>query len=192
MNIEYFFSFPVVFSKIDRTIIENTLEKTKRLIGVENLKESYTTYHDSHRNFLGIIEDAALLHQISTHSNDFLAYLGYRSDDLIIENWLNINPKYSSHDIHQHYGSIVSGVLYLETSEKCGDLVFYDPIKERQQARSHFKKYETNDDGHYESTINCKPIVGNLIMFESWVSHSVDVNMSDKTRISIAFNIRKK
>ena len=33
------------------------------------------------------------------------------------------------------------------------------------------------------------PVVGEMIMFESWLQHTVQQNMSDENRISIGFNI---
>ena len=37
-----------------------------------------------------------------------------------------------------------------------------------------------------------EPIAGRLIMFPAWLTHCVDPNQSDDTRISVSFNFLQK
>lgn len=191
MNIEHFFSLPIFISSIDSNIIDSSLTTAKEYYLKYDSNEAFTTYHDSNRNYAGSVNDLGLLLSIEENCNKFLSYLGYSTQGNIIENWLNVNPHLTGHDVHQHYGSIISGVLYLDVADNCGDLIFYDPIKERQQARAHYKKFQKLEIEKYFSTYHFKPIAGNIIIFESWLAHSVDLNLSKKNRFSVAFNLRK-
>jgi len=191
MNVEHFFSLPVFISSVDSDIIKNSLASAKSFYSRYEDDQAFTTYHSPDRDYAGTVSDLALLNTIEENCNKFLNYLGYKTNGNIIENWLNVNPYLTGHDVHQHYGSIISGVLYLDVAENCGDLIFYDPIKERQQHRAHYKKYQKLDNDDYFSTYHFKPVVGNIIIFESWLSHSVSLNFSNKKRFSVAFNLRK-
>jgi len=41
--------------------------------------------------------------------------------------WLNINPKHTHNVCHTHSHGSLSGVMYLSTNKKSGDIVFYNP-----------------------------------------------------------------
>jgi uncharacterized protein (TIGR02466 family) len=111
--------------------------------------------------------------------------------DLIIENWLNLNNKLSGHYHHEHYKSVVSGVLYLETDGESGNLIFCDPVKTRTQAQAYnaTKRLATNQ--YNFQTVTVKPEAGKVVLFESWLTHVVEPNVSDHNRISIAFNVNE-
>ena len=55
--------------------------------------------------------------------------------------------------------------------------------------------YEINTQNYLvdgRSYYRIKPKVGDLIIFPAYVVHSVEPNMSDETRISLALNFRYK
>ena len=76
-----------------------------------------------------------------------------------------------------------SAVLYLQTSENCGNIVFTDSIDKRY-------KLEKNSYNLYNSTEwGIKPVDGLLVIFPSEVYHKIAENKSDTTRYSLAFNL---
>jgi len=102
-----------------------------------------------------------------------------------VASWCN-RHHYSdwSHD-HTHYNSFVSGVWYLETSEKCGDLNVHSPHNGFGLPLDH-SKTEYNQYNSHSWTL---PSVQNRIyIFPSTLRHSVCKNESEDIRSSIAFN----
>lgn len=195
--IENVFATPIFCSFIDNEIIQNSYNLAKNYM-IKNSwdKRHYTgttitTYYDDKNiNYLGIVDDTQMLSTINNMSRYFLESLGIdKSIDLQIESWLNLNLPLTSHYQHEHFGAILGGVIYLDTDNLSGNLVIHDPIKLRMQANTyHAKKYKGNNPSVFP-TISITPEIGKLVMFESWVTHSVSPNLSPNDRISLAFNI---
>ena len=195
-SVETFFSIPVMFDTINDSIVNNSRLLAKQFIDENNWlasvnKKTITTYHsDTELNYLGKIEDTSLLTEINTKARDFLQLIGLDHElDLRIESWLNVNTPGTYHDQHEHFGAILGGVVYLEASSDSGDLLFHDPVKVRTQANVLTKKNRiTNNKFNYQ-IIRSTPATGKFVLFESWITHSVEINNSSNDRISIAFNI---
>ena len=193
--IENVFATPIFCGFIDNEIIQNSFNIAKKYM-VKNSWDkrtfngtTITTYYDDKNiNYLGLVDDIQMLSTINNMSRYFLESLGIdESIDLQIESWLNLNLPLTSHYQHEHFGAILGGVIYLETDNLSGNLVIHDPVKLRMQANTyHAKKFKENNPLHIFSIT---PEIGKLIMFESWVTHSVGPNLSPNDRISIAFNI---
>jgi len=90
--------------------------------------------------------------------------------------------------MHSHSNSLLSGVLYLQSTVNSGRIIFHK--------RKHF-------DNVFSETLDipievANPITGNgwpveptqhsMVMFPSNLEHSVEVNNSDQVRYSVAFN----
>ena len=106
--------------------------------------------------------------------------------------WININGRGAYNHMHIHGGSMFSGVFYVKVpSCCCGELKFlrpleYQAMKEYWGCNENFDRYDKdyNNLDHFIPPENNK-----LVMFPSWMQHSVDANASDHDRISISFNI---
>ena len=101
--------------------------------------------------------------------------------------WVNINgyKDYNQEHFHPYY--IISGIYYVNVNDQSGEL-----------------KLHKNDSLHLMSLINTtkefnlftsnsyliKPKNNMLILFPSWIKHSVMPNLSQEKRISIAFDLR--
>jgi uncharacterized protein (TIGR02466 family) len=99
----------------------------------------------------------------------------------IIESWINYSRHGGMQNYHLHEGYDISGVYFHQTSGTDGDLIFLHP-----SLINRFHKITTN----IESKISYTPEKGKLILFPSFLEHSVSINNTDLTRISIAFNAR--
>jgi uncharacterized protein (TIGR02466 family) len=112
--------------------------------------------------------------------------LCYEYDHLYItQSWVNVNPPGSSHHSHMHLNSVLSGVLFLNTFEKCGDILFYPPFFSQLSPKVTFKEDNDLTWGLYHFT----PSNGDLIIFPSYFEHAVSENLSeDKNRVSLSFN----
>ena len=91
----------------------------------------------------------------------------------ILHMWGNISSKYHYNTIHTHgkYPNIWSAVYYLQTYNKSGGLTLYNMCDININQKFFFKK-------------------GDLIFFPSSLPHSVEANLEDKDRISVAFNFQ--
>jgi uncharacterized protein (TIGR02466 family) len=129
------------------------------------------------------LELAKLVQSIIPHASEFANNLGFsRADRLrIINMWANRVEKYDYHQQHNHHGSLISGVYYLQAPETA-DIVFtapdydYDIITDTEtEYNQHLAKFQ------------CVP--GRLILFKGTTKHGYNSHRSDTPKISIAFNI---
>jgi len=109
----------------------------------------------------------------------------------LIKSWTTCTNKFGFNTPHCHADNTVIGVYYIKTFDKCGDLLLHDP----RGSHSFVPKYEidatgtsVSDRAYYRIT----PKTGDLILFPAYIVHSVEPNMSDETRISLAMNFRYK
>lgn len=104
--------------------------------------------------------------------------------------WANINRKGSHNSVHNHCNSHWSGVYYVKVPRfddndlpRAGDIMFYDP---RGAVNMMLHPGKCSDG----ESIRITPVEGQLLIFPSWLYHSVNPFMSDIVRVSIAFNAR--
>lgn len=100
--------------------------------------------------------------------------------------WAIINTGGSANLRHQHGNSTISGAYYVRAPINSGDIVFYDPRP--APVYSHPNIVNPNLLNAQVNGIN--PKEGALILFPSYLDHSVNENQSDKERIVISFNIK--
>jgi hypothetical protein len=89
--------------------------------------------------------------------------------------WGNISSTNHYNKIHNHSAPIIglfSGVYYLQVFPNSGNIILYDDLQLNK--------------------IEYTPVVGDLLLFPSYVPHSVNPNNNSKDRISIAFNFEIK
>ena len=107
--------------------------------------------------------------------------------------WSIINPPGSGNAAHIHPDSLWSGVYYVHTPEDCGPIMFTDP---RTENHMRVPRYADDKKRPPSARPNIKyiPRAGLMVMFPSWLYHSVEPNMSQKTgreadRVIISFNM---
>ncbi|WP_312600367.1 MULTISPECIES: TIGR02466 family protein [Pseudomonas] len=108
--------------------------------------------------------------------------------------WANVNQEGNSNAIHGHPGAFWSGVYWVDDGGRTedpgvdGDLEFCDP---RGLLPSHYNpslrmRIEGCLTAGYAQSFAAKS--GTLIMFPSWLLHSVRAFKGKRPRVSIAFN----
>ena len=100
--------------------------------------------------------------------------------------WANINPPGGLNNPHLHPNSLFSGVYYVKSQPKSGRLKIYDPRSTSQMVMPIRKPGNPGRDMWRDATLD--PVIGRIIMFPSWLWHSVEENQSDDIRISVSFN----
>jgi uncharacterized protein (TIGR02466 family) len=101
----------------------------------------------------------------------------------ITQSWANYTDENQSHHRHLHSNSLISGVLYVSTDESTDKIHFY-----KDTTRSSFvitpKEYnQWNSDTWW---FPVKP--NTILLFPSYLLHSVEPKTTPNTRISISFN----
>ena len=100
--------------------------------------------------------------------------------------WAIINTGGSANLRHQHGNSTISGAYYVRAPINSGDIVFYDP----RPAPVYSHPNVTNPNILNAQVNGVSPKEGALVLFPSYLDHSVNENKSDEERIVISFNIR--
>ena len=99
--------------------------------------------------------------------------------------WAIINEKGASNERHHHGNSALSAAYYVRAPKDCGDIVFYDPRPAPVFSHPIAKKPNI-----LNATINSiTPDEGLLVLFPSYLDHSVKPNLSSNQRIVISFNV---
>jgi uncharacterized protein (TIGR02466 family) len=99
--------------------------------------------------------------------------------------WATVLAKGAMHKVHSHPNNFLSGVYYVRVLPGADTINFHDP---RSQARiirpPVFELTAENTD-----QVVVKVTSGTLLLFPSYLEHSVDANLCDEERISISFNM---
>tara|TARA_X000000368_G_scaffold107235_1_gene83291 strand:- start:662 stop:1249 length:588 start_codon:yes stop_codon:yes gene_type:complete len=99
--------------------------------------------------------------------------------------WAIINRKDAWNQKHHHSNSDLSAAYYVSAHDKCGDIVFYDP----RPAPVHNHPISKFPNKLNATVNSIKPEPGMLVLFPSYLEHSVNPNLSDEKRIVISFNL---
>lgn len=99
--------------------------------------------------------------------------------------WSIINIGGSANLRHQHGNSTISGAYYVRAPKNSGDIIFYDPRP--APVYSHPNAKAPNSLNAQVNGIS--PKEGALILFPSFLDHSVNENLTSEERIVISFNI---
>lgn len=113
------------------------------------------------------------------------------SESIITQSWINKNSTGNSCHVHSHQNSIISGVFYMDCPNGAPGLSFHKPeiggMFTWTMEPQHFVGIE-QDYTYVSRTYNMEVSSGELILFPSWLIHSVPVNNAVQDRWSLAFN----
>ncbi len=99
--------------------------------------------------------------------------------------WANRSKMGLGHKAHCHPNNFLSGVYYVSAPKGGDSITFHDP---RPQPNVFMPPtVELTNDNAGKVTIGVK--TGTLVVFPSWLIHSVEPSQASSTRTSIAFNI---
>lgn len=102
--------------------------------------------------------------------------------------WININPPGSYNHLHNHVGSVLSGVYYVNAIPEQGNIQF-----ERTDGAEYHIPVDVAKETYYTSTrATYAAKTGALYIFPGWLKHSVEGNRSNFDRISVSFNYGEK
>ena len=102
------------------------------------------------------------------------------------QSWLNKNRKGESHHEHVHPNSIISGVWYPVIHDKLPPIQFRN--RAQRDVELSTERYNTFNSATFMLPLN----PGELILFPSNLTHSVQPNLGDEERMSLSFNTYPK
>ena len=112
------------------------------------------------------------------------------------EMWANVSRAGASNQTHAHPGAYWSAVYYVDdgyqgSADKRlgGELVFVDPRFPMVRMRTPDLRPLGTDGEPQHHEVWFRPRTGMLVMFPSWLQHSVRPYLGSGTRISIAVNV---
>jgi uncharacterized protein (TIGR02466 family) len=126
--------------------------------------------------------------RISRHVKRFAAHLEMDLRKKTIEMtdcWINIMPRRTTHSLHLHPLSFISGTYYASAPEGCSKIKFEDPRLSKFMAAP---PKLPNPKPCNRPLVSYPAETGKLILFESWLRHEVASNPSDEDRVSVSFN----
>ena len=106
--------------------------------------------------------------------------------------WANINYPGGFNRPHLHPNSLFSGVYWIKTPIKSGNLMVYDPRPGVQMSMPNRKKGNYLLPSYLWREVHYEPVAGRIIMFPAWLWHEVRPNESNDTRISVSFNFLQR
>ena len=99
--------------------------------------------------------------------------------------WAIINWGGAANSRHHHGNSAISAAYYVRAPKNSGDIVFYDP----RPAPVYFHPIATKPNSLNAMVNAISPVEGGLVLFPSYLEHSVNANKSNEERIVISFNV---
>ena len=187
-----FFSTPVWASKIENyeTVndqITNYIMDLKQKNPNGIIKSNFNGWHS---NDFNLSEDTpknftnSLKKNINIAIND-MNWNIEKQEVKIKSMWAIINEKGAFNQRHHHGNSDLSAAYYVSAKQDCGDIVFYDP-----RPAPVYKHPISKSPNILNASVNSiKPEEGLLVLFPSYLEHSVNPNNSNHRRIVISFNV---
>lgn len=126
-----------------------------------------------------------LVRQVRAGVEQVLAFLQIGTAPFEITGlWINVAAAGGTVRMHNHPNNFLSGVYYVQVQEGADTINFHDPRPQTAVVRppvSELTAYNTDQ-------VVVRVEEGDLLLFPSWLVHSVDANRSDRLRISASFN----
>jgi uncharacterized protein (TIGR02466 family) len=182
------FGAPVYQINLESELNMNELTSIMDASGINNVDKLETNTGNkftSEQYFLNKHEDTVFYKTIKKHLNIYFHNILMASDEIelyLTQSWLNRNEPGEYHHAHTHPNSYISGTFYYKVNESTGNFVLadtkYTPIE--------FQKKEFNifNSNSWKFT----PAQYELFLFPSSIMHHVEINKSNISRISLAFN----
>jgi len=133
------------------------------------------------------IELQELFSYIQKKLDEYVIVSNWKIRAVLDNTWINVNLKDNYNCSHIHPRSVLSGVLYLKTPPNCGKIIFDNPNLNMISSYFDFNSRFNNDEVLSQS-ISYQPLANRIVVFPSWLRHTVEPNKSEHDRISVAFN----
>ena len=171
----------------DKEIFINSIRKYKEQNPTKETPRSNIAGYQSPDTLHHVAELRPLFEYICQIGFKACADLDFIDCDIAITSaWLNINDSRQCMNSQHVHGDVFSGVFYLQAPEESGKLSIFNPAINRMWKGCELAEQKNQYTGE---SIKIEPEEGAIIIFPSYLPHSVETNNHDEERISISFNI---
>tara|TARA_R110000787_G_C13381008_1_gene441809 strand:+ start:708 stop:1322 length:615 start_codon:yes stop_codon:yes gene_type:complete len=177
------FPTPVYLSKLNRKFTKKELSLINKCkvdshnnVGNVGSNENYILNHDIFNN---------LKKEIDLKVKDYFKKVICITDEVtpyITQSWLNFTETNQFHHKHEHPNSLVSGVLYINCDKEFDKIKFFN--NEYKIIKPEVKEWNLWNSESWWFPVK----TGDLILFPSSLTHTVEAKEGTNTRISLAFN----
>ncbi len=171
-------------------------EKEAFLKAVREYREKNPSIETARSNIAGYQSPNTLQHEESLRPIfEFICQMAFKAcadldfvecDIALTEAWLNINDSRQCMNSQHVHGDVFSGVFYLNAPSGSGKLSIVNPGINRMWGGASLTQQKNQYTGE---SIRIEPVEGSIILFPSYIPHSVETNDHDEERISISFNV---
>ena len=98
--------------------------------------------------------------------------------------WANRQKPHTQLGRHSHHNNMFAGVFYITESENFPPIIFWNPV-DPQLSPTIMGEFNQFNSGSNAQSVK----KDTLLIFPAYLDHSVEPNLSDEDRISIAFNV---
>jgi len=192
MNLMPIYSVPLWNSEYPefeehKEIFLNAIRNYKDQNPTKETPRSNITGYQSPDTLHGLPELGPLFEYICQMGFKAVADLDFVDCDIALTSaWLNINDTRQCMNSEHVHSDVFSGVFYLQAPDESGKLVLQNPAINRMWNGCALTSHKNQFTGE---TIRIEPVEGNILLFPSYLPHSVETNNHDEERISISFNI---
>jgi len=159
-----------------------TVEQLRRNMPTLNPGDGWQSEQTLHQRD----EFQELISCVNNATNSILRFLRIGQEEFEITGcWATVLAEGAIHKAHSHPNNFLSGVYYVRIHPGADTINFHDPRSQTRVIRPPVVELTAeNTDQVVVRVTN-----GTLLMFPSYLEHSVDTNMSAEERISVSFNI---
>jgi len=99
--------------------------------------------------------------------------------------WATVLAQGAAHKAHTHPNNFLSGVYYVRTDAGADRINFHDPRRQAGVIRPPVIELTAENTDQ----VVVRVCSGTMLIFPSWLEHSVDANPNEAQRISVSFNV---
>tara|TARA_R110002051_G_scaffold136159_2_gene208883 strand:- start:591 stop:1205 length:615 start_codon:yes stop_codon:yes gene_type:complete len=178
------FQTPIYFSKLNRKLTKKELSFIKKTTSDSYKNDGNTTSNNTYILNQKVFKN--LKTELDLIIQDYFNKVICSADNItpfITQSWLNYTETNQYHHKHAHPNSLVSGVFYINCDEQFDKIKFYNETY--KAIKPAIKKWNLWNSESWWFSVK----TGDIIMFPSSLTHSVETKKGNNTRISLAFNV---
>ena len=125
----------------------------------------------------------SILNVVDQHMIEFSKIWGSDVVPHCSQSWVNVSGEGGYQEFHTHPGAVYSAVYYLSCPPGSGKIIFKNPMCPDMLPPPNLEQTKfSREHCMYE------PMVGNLIIFRSFMQHMVELGTNKEPRMTLAFN----
>lgn len=183
--------FPIPVTKFYYKCPENLIEILKNLEMINKGTGNTYDHLRSKNTYVLDLNDLSELRQaLEMRLAEFMkGIMSFEYPGQISQSWVLMSKPGESHHNHVHPNSIISGVYYFDLPNGKSKIRFHKGIHSTSYLMEPMVNQDHAKDNFYAfDWIDVEVKNGDLILFPSYLEHSVPINESTENRWSMAFN----